>query len=201
MNEDVAPELRRTKRATVVLVGVAVVAVGLVTVLTFVVVNTGHDSGDRTNESVRGQLGLGATALGQRAPAFTLPRLSGDGSLRLADYRGKVLVVNFWRSDCTPCRDEFPLLRGGADGAQVIGISTDAIRSDARRFVAREHARWPQALDEHLAVAEAFGLRSSLPQTFFVRRDGTIAYHVFGQLDAKLLRAGIAAADHRDPPS
>jgi peroxiredoxin len=181
-------------RPRVILAGIAIVVVALVATVTVLAVRSGDDIGGGSR--VVGRLGLGERALGQVAPSFTLPNLTGDGDVRLADYRGKVVVVNFWRSDCTPCRDEFPVLaRTAAHGdAQVVGVNTDAVPDDGRRFAREERATWPLALDEDLAVASAFGLHQSLPQTFFVRADGTVAYRIYGRLDEKLVRQGLQAA-------
>jgi hypothetical protein len=65
---------------------------------------------------------------------------------------------------------------------------------DGRRFARGEHAEWPLGLDEDLTVARAFGLRNSLPQAFFVRADGTVAYRVYGRLDERLVHHGLTAA-------
>jgi cytochrome c biogenesis protein CcmG/thiol:disulfide interchange protein DsbE len=186
---------RRSRRANRILTGIAIVVVALVVTATIVVV-TGDDGGGGGGAQVAGELGLGERALGEAAPSFTAPTVTGTGDVRLADHRGRVVVLNFWRSDCTPCRDEFPVLarvaeRGNAD---VIGLSTDAIPADARRFAREERAEWPLGLDADLTIAEAFGLRVSLPQTFFIRTDGTVAYRIYGRLDDELVREGLRAA-------
>jgi cytochrome c biogenesis protein CcmG/thiol:disulfide interchange protein DsbE len=186
---------RRSRRATWILIGAALVVVALVATVTIVSVRDSGTDGSSTAR-VTGELGSGERALGELAPTFTVPKLSGDGEVRLADHRGRVVVVNFWRSDCTPCRKEFPVLaavaaRGDAD---VIGLSTDAVPDDARQFARDERAEWPLGLDQDLTVAEAFGLRTWLPQTFFVRADGTVAYRIYGRLDEKLVRQGLHAA-------
>lgn len=182
-------------RPRVVLAAIAVSVVALVATATVLSVRGSDDGGGGTARVV-GELGLGERALGEPAPSFTLPNLTGDGEVRLAAYRGAVVVVNFWRSDCTPCRKEFPVLArvAGQGDAQVVGVNTDVISDDARRFVREEHAKWPQGLDENLAVAAAFGLRRDLPQTFFIRADGTVAYRIYGRLDEHLVRQGMRAA-------
>jgi cytochrome c biogenesis protein CcmG/thiol:disulfide interchange protein DsbE len=183
----------RSSRANWVLAGIAIVVVALVVTATIVVV-TGDDG--RGDAQVAGELGLGERALGEAAPSFTAPTVTGPGDVRLADHLGRVVVLNFWRSDCAPCRDEFPVLArvAGRGEADVIGLSTDAIPADAKRFAREERAEWPLGLDEDLTIAEAFGLRVSLPQTFFVRADGTVAYRIYGRLDERLVSQGLQAA-------
>jgi peroxiredoxin len=185
---------RRSGRANWILAGIVVVVVALVVTATIVVVTGGDDgAGDA---QVAGELGLGERALGESAPSFTAPTLTGTGDVRLAEHRGRVVILNFWRSDCAPCRDEFPVLASVAErgAADVIGLSTDAVPADARRFAREERAKWPLGLDEDLTIAEAFGLRVSLPQTFFIRTDGTVAYRIYGRLDERLVRQGLRAA-------
>jgi thiol-disulfide isomerase/thioredoxin len=92
--------------------------------------------------------------------------------------------VNFWASWCNPCRQEFPLLENAlrqhrADGLAVIGVTFQDIPYDSRDFVKKRSATWPQGVDNDGTVARAFGVRA-IPQTFFVRADGTIAARVFG---------------------
>lgn len=122
--------------------------------------------------------------VGSPAPDFQLPALDGRGDVRLADYRGRPVIVNFWASWCNPCREEFPLLKQAlrdhrAQRLAVIGVTYQDIASDSRGFVKRQRATWPQGVDDGGAVADAFGVRA-IPQSFFVRADGTIAARVFG---------------------
>ena len=59
----------------------------------------------------------------KRAPGFTLDRLSGGGEGSLADYRGRVVVLNFWASWCDPCREESPLLDRWHRGCRPAGAA------------------------------------------------------------------------------
>jgi peroxiredoxin len=142
------------------------------------------------------------------APVFQVPGLDG-GCIDLADFRGRPVLLNFWASYCTPCRDEFPLLEQAQeqhrdDDLAVIGVSFRDIDDDARAFADEQGASWLLGFDDTGDVGEAYGVRP-IPQTFFINRDGTISSHLFqafhtqNELDKELrpiLRAsGGATAD------
>jgi cytochrome c biogenesis protein CcmG, thiol:disulfide interchange protein DsbE len=125
----------------------------------------------------------GAPVGGSAAPAFTLRTLDGR-PVSLAQLAGHPVLLNFWASWCDQCRHEFPLLataqrRHQTQGLVIVGIASQDIESDARSFAKHEHAHWTLAFDADNAVSGAYGVRA-LPQTFFIRRDGTIASRLFG---------------------
>jgi cytochrome c biogenesis protein CcmG/thiol:disulfide interchange protein DsbE len=158
-----------------------VVVVGLVAGALIAVL----DDNSASDGSMRGgAVGAGGAEVGSPAPDFVLPALDGGGEVRLADFRGRPVIVNFWASWCNPCRDEFPLLKQAlrdhrADRLAVIGVTYRDIPDDSRNFVEQMKAGWPQAVDDDRVVADAFGVRS-IPITFFIRPDGTIAARQFG---------------------
>jgi cytochrome c biogenesis protein CcmG/thiol:disulfide interchange protein DsbE len=133
---------------------------------------------------------------GSAAPAFSLQTLSG-GQISLASLAGHPVLVNFWASWCHPCRQEFPLFKAAlarhqAQGLEIVGISFQDIASDARAFIHDEHASWIFARDDDGAVAAAYGVRP-VPETFFVRRDGTIAGRLRGITSAHELDGDLRA--------
>lgn len=125
------------------------------------------------------------------APDFTLPDLSGQRHA-MADWKGQVLMVNFWASWCEPCRREIPAFtalqnRYRADGLQVVGIALDDA-AGITRFL--QHAgvdsNYPQLLapgEEGIDLAIAWGNAVGvLPYTVFVDRSGHIIHAHYGEL-------------------
>lgn len=170
-----------------------VVVVAVVTV----VVVTGSD--DQSSGSGPGEVPEANSAkVGELAPDFAIQGLDG-GTVRLSDFRGKPVVLNFWASWCNPCRKEFPLFRstlasnGGA--YEMVGVDTGDLRGDGQRFAEQQHAGWPIGFDADNLVARGYGV-DPLPQTFFIRPDGTIASHVIrglnkAELDRELAKIGV----------
>lgn len=133
--------------------------------------------------------------IGEPAPDFVLADLDGN-PLRLADLRGRPVIVNFWASWCGPCVEEFPLIADAhrahrADGLVVVGIVFRDRSEAARAFMGRMAATWPAAMDPGEAVAERFGVVGP-PGTFFIDRNGVVAGRQIGQLSRADLERGLA---------
>ena len=136
------------------------------------------------------------TAVGSLAPDFTLASLEGE-PIRLADLRGRPVIVNFWASWCGPCIEEFPLLRDAAarhqvDGLAVVGVVYRDRSESAREFMARHGGTWPAAMDPGERVAGAYGVVGP-PETYFIARDGTIVARNIGQITEATLADQLAA--------
>jgi peroxiredoxin len=117
---------------------------------------------------------------GQRGPAFRLARLEG-GHASLDDFRGRLVVLNFWATWCTPCTVEMPTLealwREYRDrGLVVVGISVDrgAPRALLDPYVQALTLTFPILLDPEMATATAWRV-TGIPATFIVRPDGSVA--------------------------
>jgi cytochrome c biogenesis protein CcmG/thiol:disulfide interchange protein DsbE len=183
---------RRARARTLALLTLLAVGAGLALVVA--VVDDGSQPAGRA--SGRPFVADGSTEVGEPAPDFALPRLDGPGLVRLSDYRGRPVVVNFWASWCNPCRREFPLLAAArvahADrGLEVIGVTYRDIAADSRAFAASRDADWPLARDPDGTLATRYGVRA-IPQTYFIAADGTISARLFGvtraELDAEIAR-------------
>jgi cytochrome c biogenesis protein CcmG, thiol:disulfide interchange protein DsbE len=135
-----------------------------------------------------------AIARGQRpaAPAIALPRLEGGATASLADYRGRVVVLNYWASWCTPCRQESPLLerwqrRISSRGGTVLGVDSLDVTADARAFVRKFGLTYPMLRDRDGDTQRRFGV-TGYPETLIVDRDGRIAALQRGPVDEAFLR-------------
>jgi cytochrome c biogenesis protein CcmG/thiol:disulfide interchange protein DsbE len=117
------------------------------------------------------------SASGNLAPDFTLTDLDGK-QLMLSDYKGKVVLLDFWATWCTPCRDEIPHFvemqnKYGPQGFQVIGISMDDDAKPVRKFYQEYKLNYPVALGDD-KLAERFGGMLGLPVNFIIDRQGRI---------------------------
>jgi len=119
---------------------------------------------------------------------------------QLSDYRGRIVVLNFFATYCVPCRKELPQLtaiqREYADrGVQVITVSADDVEDGAkvRRFVRETRLDLPVWLGATEADMARFGLRLTLPDTVIIGRDGRVAWRVEGAFDPAELRRQIDA--------
>lgn len=135
-----------------------------------------------------------------RAPDFTLDRLTGKGRLSLAALRGKAVVVNFWASDCGPCKQEMPRLVSFAHqwaGRQVVVVGVDVLefrKGPGQAFSRRYHATYPMVFDPNGSTVDRWGIGQGTPQTFFVDRHGRIVHHVLGPVSSAALAAGARRA-------
>jgi cytochrome c biogenesis protein CcmG, thiol:disulfide interchange protein DsbE len=132
---------------------------------------------------------------GTRAPELALTTLDGR-RLDLSAYRGRPVLLNFWATWCGPCVREFPLLRRTLDqrrpqGLVVLGVLVNDSAGNARRFVREHGGSWPVGIDQGARAAAAFKV-VGLPETVFVRRDGTLATRVLGELTQDRLDAQLA---------
>lgn len=138
-----------------------------------------------------------ALARGQRPPAplLQLARLNRDGTARLADFRGRVVVLNYWASWCPPCRQESPLLERWQRliaplGGTVIGVDALDLTSDAANFIRTQRLTYPMLRDPDGSSEHAFGV-TGYPETFVLDRRGRIAALQRGPVDNQFMTGAV----------
>jgi cytochrome c biogenesis protein CcmG/thiol:disulfide interchange protein DsbE len=134
--------------------------------------------------------------VGDTAPDFSRTDFAGR-PVHLADYRGKLVLLNFWASWCGPCLQEMPRFFGwqkdyGARGLQIIGVSMDDDGAAAERLLARRPAPYPMLLGD-AKLGETFGGVRGLPLTFLIDPRGRIAGRYEGDADLAKMEAQIKA--------
>ena len=115
--------------------------------------------------------------VGKKAPEFQLASLDGEEK-KLGDFRGQVIVLNFWATWCPPCREEMPALQKvyrdmHEHGVIVVGVNLGEPASRVREFVDEFGVEFPILLDHHGEVAQEYRVRA-LPVTFWIDRSGII---------------------------
>ena len=138
-----------------------------------------------------------AVEVGQPAPAFDLPSLHDAGRMTLAQYRGKVVLLDFWASWCGPCAQSVPhyrKLRGelAGRGFELVAVGLDEDAAHARAFLERFDVRYPAGSDPAGEVAGRYALKG-MPYAVLIDREGIVRdTHVgFRASDVADLRASI----------
>jgi peroxiredoxin len=124
-------------------------------------------------------LATGAVAPQASAPDFTLRTMNGP-NLRLAEQRGRVVMVNFWATWCGPCRQEMPQLdrlyqKYKSSGFVLLGVNVDDDARKAGDVAAKLGITFPVLLDTDKAVSKLYDL-STMPSTVIIDRDGKVRY-------------------------
>jgi peroxiredoxin len=144
-----------------------------------------------------------AAAIGDHAPSFTLPTLSGE-TVSLEAFKGKVLLLNFWASWCTPCQEELPEFQKIHQqyqdrGFSVVGINIDKKQAKAAKFVDRFGLTFPVVLDPDSATIREYKGRS-MPISYLVDQQGVIRQVFFGFNPKKLSGIETAIKEALDAP-
>ena len=140
-----------------------------------------------------------STDIGRAAPDFLLATPDG-GMLRLSDLRGKPLLVNFWASWCTPCRQEMPeIVRAynarKRDAFTVVGVDLQENAGQVRDFAHEFGMTFPLVIDSNGGVGDAWhigGPVQGIPTTYFLDASGVVQARVYGPMTAATLAEGLA---------
>jgi len=127
---------------------------------------------------------------GKPAPGFTLYDLDG-AEVKLEDFKGSPVVVNFWATWCQPCAVEHPILLQSAElygprGVQFLGVVYGDEEAKVRGYLKRHGSAYPTLQDPGQRTAIDYGV-GGVPETFFVDREGTIVRKHAGPLSFNII--------------
>ncbi len=137
--------------------------------------------------------------LGRLAPQFSGTTFNG-GTVKLSQFKGRYVFVNFFASWCPACQSEEPNLvafnfqqQETPNGAALVSVDFRDYLASARQFVATYGARWPAISDPGGKIANAYGVGSP-PTTFLINPKGVVVTVLVGPLDVKQLDASLSFA-------
>lgn len=121
--------------------------------------------------------------VGNKAPDFELKTLTGD-TVKLSDYKGKKVMLNFWATWCPPCKAEMPEMQkyyeSNKEKVEILAVNMDT-NNDVAGFVKNGGYTFPILLDEKNDVNKDYGI-VSIPTTFFIDEQGVITHKINGQM-------------------
>jgi peroxiredoxin len=183
---------------TLVLLGVAVALV----VTAAIWLLTGGGDGD---DPALGVLDAQRPEVGQPAPDFALLDVRDEETVRrLSDYRGQVVILNWYASWCSPCRQEIPDFQEAYTALEgdlvVLGVNLEESPDEARDMLDDLDATYPSVIDSEGAVYRHYG-GLGMPVTLFIDRDGTLVSMGSGLITEEALRAELVKLGLEYPES
>lgn len=123
--------------------------------------------------------------VGDKAPDFELKTLEGE-QVRLSDYRGERVLLNFWSTWCPPCRQEMPDMQQFFQDQDPVILAvnltdTEVNQKTVREFIEEFGVTFPVLLDEKAKVSQLYRIQP-IPTTYFIDTEGKIRYKAFGAL-------------------
>ncbi len=131
--------------------------------------------------------GPARVAVGSVAPDFSFPGLDGK-TMRLSQFRGKVVFVNIWATWCKSCVEEMPSMEKlykavGGDGFEILAVSIDEKGAGVvAPFMQKHGLSFPALLDEEESIKYSYGI-TGVPETFIVDKDGVVVLKFLGPAD------------------
>ncbi len=175
-----------------ILLGSSLPVVALLALLGWASLKSGGNPGSFGVNQEFGQVDISAKS----AAEFSLT-LYDDQLLTLSGLRGRVVMVDFWASWCTPCRQEAPILaevyREYADQpVEFVGVNIWDRADDALNYLDAFEVPYPNGGDDSGSIAIDYGVRG-IPEKFFIDRDGVLRQKFVGPMHAEALRDAINA--------
>ncbi|WP_046174388.1 redoxin domain-containing protein [Domibacillus indicus] len=129
-------------------------------------------------------------AVGSQAPDFLVQRMDGK-EVRLSDYKGKKVFLNFWATWCPPCKQEMPHMQSfyeeNEGKAEILAVNLEESKTKAKDFADQYHLTFPVLMDKNGEVAEKYEIYT-MPTTYVLNEDGTVYQKIVGPMDEKMMK-------------
>ncbi|MUG43803.1 TlpA family protein disulfide reductase [Paenibacillus woosongensis] len=126
-------------------------------------------------------------AIGESAPDFEVTNTHGD-KVSLADYKGKVVVLNFWASWCEPCVKEMPLInevyQSNRSDVATLFVNAGESKGTVNEFLAAHHFEFPVMIDVTGKVSGLYGI-IGLPVTYIIDKNGNLHQSIVGEISSR----------------
>ena len=137
----------------------------------------------------------GRPQAGEPAPGFSLTLFDGT-EVTLRDLRGQIVVLNFWASWCSPCREEAPELEKTWQtyqdkGVYLLGVTYKDAAGASQAFMEEYGITFPNGVGSKSQISRAYGV-TAVPETFIIDREGNVAWLHIGQVDETALAEQLA---------
>jgi len=125
-----------------------------------------------------------------------------DRKVKLSDFKGKVIVLNFWATWCGPCKVEIPAFvelqkAYEAQGVQFVGVSVDDTAAKLRPYIAEHSMNYPVLQGKsNEGLLDAYGPLAAVPTTYLIKRDGNVCKRHSGEVSKDVLERELAALIH-----
>lgn len=128
---------------------------------------------------------LEGTEIGDTAPDFELVS-TNEEKVKLSDYRGKKVMLNFWATWCPPCREEIPAMQNFYDEKEIVILAvnltqTEAKKQDVENFMEKHRVTFPVLLDEASDVSNKYRIQP-IPTTYMIDSQGKIRFKAYGAM-------------------
>ncbi len=138
-----------------------------------------------------------AISVGDTVPSFKARSIDGSNNVSMDEYRGKVVLIDFWASWCPPCLKSFPkyddLRREiGTSDFEIVAINVDENTDDAKKFLSKHPVSFPIVKDPKGVLPGVFGVKA-MPTSYLIDKNGVVKYvpAAFKEGDIEKLRVEI----------
>ncbi len=196
--ESAGPAKRSSRRRITIFIAATIINGGLLAVLVFALLTPAAKPSGSHSNVLAAPGDVGSSLIGKPAPAFALPMLSKSNTIvHLADFKGKVVVLNFWQSSCDPCGAEAPFMQKTwtqlqSAGIVFIGVDMLDTSNGAHAFLHKYGITYLTVEDTVNGATGSSYQVNGLPETYFIDKNGIVVAKWISPLSAQGLQFELA---------